>query len=209
MFAIVKLGNRQFKVKAGDFIRAPFQNQEQGKSFQIPVLAFGADKTFTFDGESLKKSKVTAVLIRQTLSKKQLVFKKKRRKGYRRTKGHRQKISELKILELKSPDGQISKVEIKSKNKPVKKAESSKTAGTSKTVEVSKKVRISKKAGTKTAEISKKPALKDTKKTAKKASLKQASPKKSPIKKALGKTQKAAVKHTKSDKKKTALKKGD
>ena len=113
MFAIVQLGNRQFKVKANDFIRVPFQNQAEGSQFQVPVLAFISDKNSYFDSESLKKSQVTAVLIRQMLSKKQLVFKKKRRKGYRKTQGHRQKMSELKILELKSPDGQVAKGEFK------------------------------------------------------------------------------------------------
>ena len=119
MFAIVQLGNRQFKVKAKDFIRVPYQNQAKGIPFQVPVLAFISDKNSYFDKENLKKSQVTAVLIRQTLSKKQLVFKKKRRKGYRKTQGHRQKMSELKILELRSPDGEISKVDFK----PVKSKE--------------------------------------------------------------------------------------
>ena len=113
MFAIVKLGNQQFKVKAGDFIRVPYQNVSQGEQIEIPVLGFGDESQFCFSAEELKKSKVKAVLLRQSLSKKVLVFKKKRRKGYRRTKGHRQKVSELKVLELCSPDGKVSKVEWK------------------------------------------------------------------------------------------------
>ncbi|MBC6415785.1 MAG: 50S ribosomal protein L21 [Bdellovibrionales bacterium] len=113
MFAIVKLGNQQFKVKVGDFIRVPFQKASKGEQIEIPVLGFGDDSHFIFEKSQLKKSKVTAVLLRQSLAKKVLVFKKKRRKGYRRTKGYRQKVSELKIIELSSPEGKVSKSPLK------------------------------------------------------------------------------------------------
>ena len=115
MFAIVRLGNQQFKVKAGDFIRVPFQNQSPKDSMEIPVVAFGSETEFIFDRSQLKNSKVKAVVIRQSLARKVLVFKKKRRKGYRRTRGHRQKFTELKILELCSPKGEVSEVESKKK----------------------------------------------------------------------------------------------
>ena len=115
MFAIVKLGNQQFKVKAGDFIRAPFQNHPPSSSIDLPVLAFGDGEKFAFDSSQLKKSKVKALVVRQSLGPKILVFKKKRRKGYRRTRGHRQKVTELQILELKSPEGRLSKLELKKK----------------------------------------------------------------------------------------------
>ena len=117
MFAIVKLGNQQFKVKAGDFIRAPYQNHSLEKKFNLPVLAFGNETDFVFDSSQLKKSRVQALVVRQSLSRKVLVFKKKRRKAYRRTQGHRQKITEIRILELKSPSGQVSKVETKPSTK--------------------------------------------------------------------------------------------
>lgn len=113
MFAIVRLGNQQFKVKVGDFIRAPFQDKVVKDKIEIPVLAFNGEKGFAFDTSKLGKAKVKAVVVRQSLGKKIIVFKKKRRKGYRRTKGHRQKITELKILELCSPEGKVIRVEWK------------------------------------------------------------------------------------------------
>ena len=113
MFAIVRLGNQQFKVKAGDFIRTPFQNLSPEDCIELPVVAFGSETDFVFDSSQLKKSKVKAVVVRQFLARKVLVFKKKRRKGYRRTQGHRQKITGLRVVELKSPNGQVSKVEFK------------------------------------------------------------------------------------------------
>ena len=118
MFAIVKIGNQQFRVKAGDFIRVPFQKYSPGDTIDIPALAFGTENSMFCDNSELKKAKVKAFLLRQSLANKIIVFKKKRRKGYRRTQGHRQKITELKILELVSPDGELSKIN----HKPVVKA---------------------------------------------------------------------------------------
>ena len=118
MFAVVKIGNQQFKVKAGDFIRAPYQKCSPGDKIDIPVLAFGTEKDMICDSSQLKKSKVKALMLRQSLANKIIVFKKKRRKGYRRTQGHRQKIIELRILELYSPEGKVEKVEHKKTAKP-------------------------------------------------------------------------------------------
>ena len=126
MFAVVRLGNRHFKVKAGDFIRAPFQNHSRGDKINIPVVAFFREKNLIMgDNPQLKSARVKAVLIRQLLDRKILVFKKKRRKGYRRLRGHRQKISELQILELKSPEGELSQVEWKGKVQATQKTKAS------------------------------------------------------------------------------------
>ena len=170
MFAIVKFGNQQFKVKAGDFIRAPYQNVSPGDEIEIPVLGFGDEDQFVFSADQLKKSKVKAILLRQSLSKKVLVFKKKRRKGYRKTKGHRQKISELKVLELCSPDGKVFKVDLKKPNS--KKSADKKVAG--------KKV-ANKKA------IENKTSSKKAKKDVKSSAVKEAKPVKSSDKKASSK----------------------
>ena len=123
MFAIVKIGNQQFRVKAGDFIRAPFQKLSPGDKIDISVLAFGTENDIICDSSQLKKTKVKALLLRQSLAPKIIVFKKKRRKGYRRTQGHRQKITEFKILELCSPDGKVSKAELKQADKKAKRTQ--------------------------------------------------------------------------------------
>lgn len=99
MFAIVRLGNTQFKVKAGDFLRAPFIKDAKDQ-LELPVLAIGEGTNFLFEDEELKTSKIKVQVLRHGLSKKVLVFKKKRRKGYRRTNGHRQKFTEIKVLEI-------------------------------------------------------------------------------------------------------------
>ncbi|MDE0092262.1 MAG: bL21 family ribosomal protein, partial [Oligoflexia bacterium] len=115
----------------------------------IPVLAFGSENNMICDSSQLKKSKVKAILLRQSLAHKIIVFKKKRRKGYRRTQGHRQKITELKILELQSPDGKVSKVEHKSADKKSKskagQSVSKKKAGGIKTTAAQKSLKTEKK----------------------------------------------------------------
>lgn len=152
MFAIVRVGNQQFKVKAGDFIRAPYQDQLAKTYIKLDVLAFGDDTNLVYDKKELEKSMVKGLLTRQTLSKKIIVFKKKRRKGYRRTQGHRQKITEIKIVELQDSTGKVSKVELKqikaskpvaekqaSSSKPVVKKQQAKTTSVNKKIQASHK----------------------------------------------------------------------
>lgn len=160
MFAIICLGNQQFKVKAGDFIRVPFQSQPLDSKIDVPIVAFSNEKDLVFDKTKLKKSKVKAVVVRQLLSRKVLVFKKKRRKGYRRTRGHRQKMTELKIMELHSPEGKVNqvkwtrpsktsssgkKVQSQERTKPISDKKSVQKQSVSKTKKPAKK-RVAKKA---------------------------------------------------------------
>lgn len=156
MFAIIRLGNQQFKVQAGDFVRAPFQQASVKDKIDIPVVAFGGAKDFVCDKSGLKGSKVKALVLRQSLAPKVLVFKKKRRKGYRKTRGHRQKVTELKILELFSPDGKVSKVDSDKKS-------ASKKTGTAKK---ESKAQVPKKTTGK--KVSKAPVKKEAKASAKK-----------------------------------------
>ncbi len=224
MFAIVRVGSQQFKVQAGDYIRTPFQNHLEKEEIDLPVVAFRSEKAFLFDSAGLKGAQARAMVVRQFLGKKVLVFKKKRRKGYRRTRGHRQKITELKIIKLCSPEGQISQVESTSKTS-VKKA---KAEGASKKASVkkvqaegaSKKASVkkvqaegaSKKASVKKVQAegaSKKASVKKVQAegASKKASVKkvqaEGASKKAPVKKvqAEGASKKAPVKKAKAQKK--------
>ena len=115
MFAVVSFSKQQFRVKAGDFIRVPRQAEKPNELVDVPVLAFGSKEGFAFDKEKLKEAGAKAVILRHLRGRKMLVFKKKRRKGYRRTKGHRQELTEIRITELRSPEGEISKAEIPKK----------------------------------------------------------------------------------------------
>ena len=107
MFAVVRAGGAQFKVRGGDRIRVSFMPEKKPMDrIQLSPLALEAAEDF-FLGGDLKKVSVTAVVLRHGLGKKILVFKKKRRKGYRRTRGHRQAWTDLQITEIKAPGGKV------------------------------------------------------------------------------------------------------
>ena len=95
-FAIFQTGGKQYRVQAGDIVKVEKLNAE-GKVEFDQVLMVG-DKVGTpfVDG-----AKVVAEVLEQKRTDKVLVFKKKRRQNYRRTHGHRQYITVLKITEIK------------------------------------------------------------------------------------------------------------
>lgn len=125
MYAIIRSGGKQYRVQAGDTVRVEKLNQELGSEINLNevLLIGGQDKTFV--GEPLvKNAKVTAVVTQQAKDAKIIVFKKKRRQGYRRTQGHRQLFTELFIKEITTPDGQSVKTDKKAQVvDPAKKAE--------------------------------------------------------------------------------------
>ena len=133
MFAVVRSGHRQFKVSSGDLIRVPRLSGKIQESLKLETLALEDDSGFFIRSEDLKKSSVSARILRHGLGKKILVFKKKRRKGYRRTRGHRQTFTELQIVEIKLPSGKIISAE-KSKSNPVQTKKTKPPGKASKTV---------------------------------------------------------------------------
>ena len=96
-FAIIRTGGKQFRVEKGAKVRVPSMKDEVGASVELDVLA-------TADGDSTKVgaplmdgARVTATVVEHGREPKIVVFKKKRRKQYKRTKGHRQGFTTLKI----------------------------------------------------------------------------------------------------------------
>ncbi len=169
MYAILKSGGKQYKVKAGDVIRVEKLQKELGVEFDLTeILCVGGDETF-FGEPLLDKAKVTVVVTNQAKAPKIIVFKKKRRQGYRRLKGHRQLFTELFVKTITAPNG--SSVEADSKPQvfdPAKKEAKAKKATEEKTE--AKKASTTKKKVTKKKVVKKKTAAKKTakKKTAKK-----------------------------------------
>lgn len=111
MYAIIKTGGKQYKVQAGDILQVEKLDQDLGSEFTISeVLMIGGDKAHV--GTPLvKNAKVTVVVTKQAKTKKVIVFKKKRRQGYRKFGTHKQFFTELFIKSITSPDGQISKTD--------------------------------------------------------------------------------------------------
>jgi large subunit ribosomal protein L21 len=105
MYAIIRAGGKQYKVQAGDTVRVEKLEKNLGDTFDlVEVLMVGGDKVFM--GQPLvQNAKVTAVVTRQAKAPKVIVFKKKRRQGYRRMHGHRQLFTELFIKSITSPEG--------------------------------------------------------------------------------------------------------
>ena len=95
-YAIFQTGGKQYRVQAGDTIKVEKLNADGTVEFD-QVLMLG-DKVGTpfVDGAS-----VVATVVEQKRADKVLVFKKKRRQNYRRTRGHRQHITVIKITDIK------------------------------------------------------------------------------------------------------------
>lgn len=94
-FAIFQTGGKQYRVQVGDTIKVEKLDADGTVEFD-QVLMLG-DKVGT---PVVSGAKVVAEVIEQKRGDKILVFKKKRRQNYRRTKGHRQYITVLKIKEI-------------------------------------------------------------------------------------------------------------
>ena len=96
-FAIVRAGGKQFRVEEGATLRVPSRNEDVGASVELDVLAVGADQGTKLGSPLVEGAKVTATIVDHGRATKIVVFKKKRRKHYKRTKGHRQGFTTVKI----------------------------------------------------------------------------------------------------------------
>ncbi len=96
-FAIVRAGGKQFRVEQGATLRVPSLKQDVGSSVELEVLVTSGDKETSVGAPLVEGAKVTATVVDHGRAAKIIVFKKKRRKHYKRTKGHRQGFTTLKI----------------------------------------------------------------------------------------------------------------
>lgn len=101
MYAIVRTGGKQYQVAAGDQVRVEKLEGNVGDSVDLTEVLLVADGEEIQVGQPLLENcRVTAKIAEQGKAKKVIVFKKKRRKGYRLKKGHRQSYTALKIEEI-------------------------------------------------------------------------------------------------------------
>lgn len=87
-YAVIKTGGKQFVVEKGNTIRVPSIEAEAGKSIELDAMLTAGDKNS--DGPTVGAAKVSASVVEHGRGQKIVVFKKKRRKHYKRTQGHRQ-----------------------------------------------------------------------------------------------------------------------
>ena len=98
MFAIVDIKGSQYRVNENDKIYVPKIELEQGKEIEFDkVLMYSPDDKVFEVGSPYLSRKVKATVIEQVKDEKVIVFKKKRRKGYKVRKGHRQKYTQISI----------------------------------------------------------------------------------------------------------------
>ena len=88
-YAVIKTGGKQFVVEKGNTIRVPSIDAEAGKSIEIDAM-LTAGEGHKSDGPVVGAAKVSATVVDHGRGQKIVVFKKKRRKHYKRTQGHRQ-----------------------------------------------------------------------------------------------------------------------
>lgn len=102
LFAVVQIGSHQFKVSNGDSIfteRLKFC-EVNDKLILNKVLLLGSQHETIIGRPMVPDAAVHAVVEEHALDAKVIIFKKKRRKNYRRTKGHRQELTKLRIIEI-------------------------------------------------------------------------------------------------------------
>lgn len=170
MYAIIKTGGKQYKVQAGDVLQVEKLEQELGSEFSInEVLMIGGEKAHV-GTPTVKNAKVTVVVTKQAKTRKVIVFKKKRRQGYRKFATHKQNFTELFVKSITSPDGQVSKTE---ETPMVKDMAALRTERIQQKI-ADHKARVSVRNSDVDQAVSSKPAKKAVKKTAKKAAPKKA-----------------------------------
>ncbi len=102
MYAVVKTGGKQYKVAKGDIIEVEKLEVEAGKVIDITeVLLVGEGSSVKVGAPLVAGANVKAEVLNQKKGDKVIIFKKKRRHNYRRTRGHRQNLTVLKITDIK------------------------------------------------------------------------------------------------------------
>jgi len=98
MFAVIKTGGKQYKIQEGEILQIEKLNIDKGKNVKFDEVLLIEDGDQTQIGTPfVKNAVVEAVVIENFKDKKVIVFKKKRRKQYRKTKGHRQELTKVQI----------------------------------------------------------------------------------------------------------------
>ena len=103
MYAVIKTGGKQYRVKEGDTLRVEKLEGDKGSTIELKdVLAVGEGEAVKLGAPAVDNAKVVCEILAQGKDKKVLLFKKKRRKGYSKKQGHRQFFTSIKVKEIKA-----------------------------------------------------------------------------------------------------------
>ena len=105
-YAVIRTGGKQYRVEPGDVIRVEKLEGETGTAVEFTdVLATGDESSVRIGTPLVDGATVKGHVVQQGRAKKILVYKKKRRKNYRRRQGHRQYFTAVKVTEIASGAG--------------------------------------------------------------------------------------------------------
>jgi large subunit ribosomal protein L21 len=185
MFAVIRTGGKQYRVAPNDIIEIEKIAGEPGDIVELgEVLLLGGEGGPKTGSPNIAGAMVAAEVLEQKRDDKVIVFKKKRRKGYRRTKGHRQALTALRITEILTDGKKPSKAAAEPAPKKTEtRVEETKAAAKLAEAPAKTESKPAAKAPAKKAET--KPAAKSAaKKAPAKAPAKKTAAKKAPAKKA-------------------------
>ena len=129
MYAVIKTGGKQYKVSKDDIISVEKLSEDTGKKIKLNEVLIISDKGKPIVGDPLiKGASVEAEIMDHSRAAKITVFKKKRRHNYRRKKGHKQNITNLKILSINASQGKTKASDTEEKKTTTKKASPKKAA---------------------------------------------------------------------------------
>jgi len=97
MYAIIKTGGKQYWVVPGEVLQVEKIKAEAGKDVAFDALWSAAENETQ---KANKGGKVTATILRHLKSPKVIVFRKRSKKAYEKSKGHRQELSEIRIKDI-------------------------------------------------------------------------------------------------------------
>ena len=102
MYAVVKTGGKQYTVKPGDVLAIEKLPAEIGDEVELPVIFVADGDKIEADPTKAASTQVIAKVLDQFKDKKKIVFKFKKRKGYKKLRGHRQQLTRVRILSVGS-----------------------------------------------------------------------------------------------------------
>ncbi|MDK1490901.1 50S ribosomal protein L21 [Sinorhizobium sp. 7-81] len=110
MFAVIKTGGKQYRVSANDVITIEKLEGVQGDKIEFTeILMVGAGADATIGAPFVEGAVVSAEVVEQGRAKKVIAFKKRRRQNSKRSRGHRQHQTTVRILDIAAADGKAKK----------------------------------------------------------------------------------------------------
>jgi large subunit ribosomal protein L21 len=100
-YAVIRTGGKQYRVSPGDLLRVERLDGDVGAAVEFAeVLLASADDAVRIGTPLVSGARVRGTIVAQGRDRKILVFKKKRRKNYRRRRGHRQSVTTVRVTEI-------------------------------------------------------------------------------------------------------------